>query len=105
MTTAGMEILFAPRDRGKGSMPTANTYAYHFRKALKDAGIVEPDGSPKYTPHGLRHFFASPALAHGTPSHEVSRWLGHKSTKTTVDVCGHLVPASWDRCRAVMQNA
>ncbi|MFB6568509.1 tyrosine-type recombinase/integrase [Streptomyces noursei] len=105
MTTAGMEVLFAPRDRGKGIMPTANTYAYHFRKALKAAGIVKPDGSPKYTPHGLRHFFASTALAHGIPIHEVSRWLGHKSIKTTVDVYGHLVPASWDRCRTVMQTA
>ncbi|MFC9880269.1 tyrosine-type recombinase/integrase [Streptomyces libani] len=105
VTTAGMEVLFAPRDRGKGVMPTANTYAYHFRKALKAAGLVEPDGSPKYTPHGLRHFFASTALAHGIPIHEVSRWLGHKSIKTTVDVYGHLIPASWDRCRTVMQTA
>ncbi|QHC25660.1 tyrosine-type recombinase/integrase [Streptomyces sp. GS7] len=103
--TAGMEVLFAPRDRGKGIMPTANTYAYHFRKALKAAGIVKPDGNAKYTPHGLRHFFASTALAHGIPIHEVSRWLGHKSIKTTVDVYGHLVPASWDRCRTVMQTA
>ncbi|MFE7295128.1 tyrosine-type recombinase/integrase [Streptomyces sp. NPDC057579] len=105
VSAAGMEVLFAPRDRGKGIMPTANTYAYHFRKALKAAGIVKPDGSPKYTPHGLRHFFASTALAHGIPIHEVSRWLGHKSIKTTVDVYGHLVPASWDRCRTVMQTA
>ncbi|MEU1498744.1 tyrosine-type recombinase/integrase [Streptomyces sp. NPDC005732] len=73
--------------------------------ALKDAGITKPDGSPKYTPHGLRHFFASTALAHGIPLHEASRWLGHRSIKTTVDVYGHLVPASWDRCRTIMQNA
>ncbi|MGW7002617.1 tyrosine-type recombinase/integrase [Streptomyces sp. NPDC054933] len=105
VTAAGQEVLFAPRDRGKGTMPTATTYAYHFRKALKDAGIVTADGSPKYTPHCLRHFFASTALAHGIPIHEVSRWLGHRSIKTTVDVYGHLIPASWDRCRTVMQTA
>ncbi|MGH4033983.1 tyrosine-type recombinase/integrase [Actinomycetota bacterium Odt1-20B] len=104
-TAGGIEVLFAPRERGKSTMPTANTYAYHFRKALTDAGIVKPDGKPKYTPHGLRHFFASTALAHGIPIHEVSRWLGHTSIKTTVDVYGHLVPASWDRCRTIMQNA
>ncbi|MFH8629935.1 hypothetical protein ACH4CC_08675 [Streptomyces lydicus] len=64
------------------------------------------DGSPEYTPHYLRQFFASPpVLAPGTPIHEVSRSLGHKSIKTTVDVYGHLVPASWDRCRTVMQTA
>ncbi|MFF3466942.1 hypothetical protein [Streptomyces sp. NPDC002619] len=39
------------------------------------------------------------------PLHEVSRWLGHRSIKTTVDVYGHIVPASWDRCRTIMQNA
>ncbi|MFJ6695765.1 tyrosine-type recombinase/integrase [Streptomyces sp. NPDC091272] len=105
-TTVGdIEVLFAPRERGKGIMPTANTYSYHFRKALKDAGITKPDGSPKYTPHGLRHFFTSTALAHGIPLHEVSRWLGHRPIKTTVDVYGHLVPASWDRCRTIMHNA
>ncbi|WP_246144742.1 tyrosine-type recombinase/integrase [Actinacidiphila oryziradicis] len=48
-----------------------------------------PDGSPKYTPHCLRHFFASTALASGIPIHEVSRWLGHRSIKTTVDVYGN----------------
>ena len=105
VTASGLEVLFAPRERGKGTMPTATTYTYHFKKALKDAGIVKPDGKPKYTPHGLRHFFASTALAAGIPIHEVSRWLGHKSIKTTVDVYGHLVPASWDRCRTVMQTA
>ncbi|MEV8526368.1 site-specific integrase [Streptomyces sp. NPDC052000] len=64
----GLEVLFAPRERGKTTMPTASTYAYHFKKELKAAGMVKPDGAPKYTPHGLRHFFASTALAHGTPS-------------------------------------
>ncbi|MFD9973916.1 tyrosine-type recombinase/integrase [Streptomyces sp. NPDC059017] len=61
--------------------------------------------SRPYTPHSLRHFFASTALAAGIPIHEVSRWLGHRSIKTTVDVYGHLVPASWDRCRTIMQTA
>jgi integrase len=105
VTVDGMEVLFPPRERGKNTMPTATTYGYHFRKALTTAGIVTPDGRPKYTPHSLRHFFASTALAHGIPLHEVSRWLGHRSIKTTVDVYGHLVPESWNRCRSVMQSA
>ncbi|MBP2063787.1 tyrosine-type recombinase/integrase [Streptomyces iranensis] len=86
-------------------MPTATAYAYHFRKAQIVAGITKPDGTAKYTPHSLRHFFASTALANGVPIHEVSRWLDHKSIKTTVDIYGHLVPEAWDRCRDVMQNA
>lgn len=100
-----LEVFFAPRERGKGTMPTATTYAYHFKKALKAAGLVRADGKPKYTPHGLRHFFASTALANGIPIHEVSRWLGHKSIKTTVDIYGHLVPGAWHRCREIMQDA
>ncbi|MEU5433859.1 tyrosine-type recombinase/integrase [Streptomyces sp. NPDC020719] len=103
--TRQVEVFFAPRERGKGTMPTANTYSYHFRKACKAAGLVDADGKPKYHPHSLRHFFASTALAAGIPIHEVSRWLGHKSIKTTVDIYGHLVPEAWDRCRAIMQKA
>jgi integrase len=34
-------------------------------------------------------------LANGVPIREVSRWLGHKSIKTTVDIYGHLVPEAW----------
>ncbi|MYT31719.1 MULTISPECIES: tyrosine-type recombinase/integrase [unclassified Streptomyces] len=100
-----LEVFFAPRDRGKGTMPTANTFGYHFKKACIAAGIVDENGKPKYTPHSLRHFFASTALANGIPIHEVSRWLGHKSIKITVDTYGHLVPGAWHRCREVMQNA
>ncbi|OAL15975.1 integrase [Streptomyces noursei] len=86
-------------------MPTASTYGYHWRKACVAAGVVTPDKKPRYTPHSLRHFFASTALANGVPIHEVSRWLGHRNIKTTVDTYGHLVPEAWDRCRDVMQQA
>lgn len=100
-----LEVFFAPRQRGKGVMPTASTYGYHFGKACVSAGLVDVDGQAKYTPGSLRHFFASTALANGVPIREVSRWLGHKSIKTTVDIYGHLVPEAWDRCRDIMQNA
>ncbi|MFG2464522.1 tyrosine-type recombinase/integrase [Streptomyces canus] len=86
-------------------MPTASTFGYHFRKACVSAGLVDVEGKAKYTPGSLRHFFASTALANGVPIREVSRWLGHKSIKTTVDIYGHLVPEAWDRCRDIMQNA
>ncbi|MGW2539642.1 tyrosine-type recombinase/integrase [Kitasatospora sp. NPDC001574] len=100
-----VKVFFPPRERGKGVMPTATTYAYHFRKACVAAGLVDSEGKPLYTPHNLRHFFASTALANGIPIHEVSRWLGHKSIKTTVDIYGHLVPEAWDRCREIMHRA
>ncbi|MFF1421236.1 tyrosine-type recombinase/integrase [Streptomyces sp. NPDC058280] len=60
------------------------------------------DGKAKYTPCGLRHFFASTALANGVPIHEVSRWLGHRSINTTIDIYGHLLPSARDRCCVVL---
>jgi integrase len=103
--TREVDVLFAPRERAKGTMPTATTYGYHFRRAQIRAGLVTVDGKPKYTPHGLRHFFASTALARGIPIHEVSRWLGHRKINTTVDIYGHLLPEAWDRCREVIEDA
>ncbi|WP_246530782.1 tyrosine-type recombinase/integrase [Streptomyces bathyalis] len=86
-------------------MPTTSTYGCHFKKACVSAGLVDVDGKAKYTPGSLRHFFASTALANGVPIHEVSRWLGHRSIKTTIDVYGHLLPSAWDRCREALKHA
>lgn len=104
----GFQVLFAPRERGKGTMPTATTYGYHWRKALEAAGLtVLVDGKvkPLFTPHSLRHFFASTALGGGVPLLEVSRWLGHRSIKVTADTYGHLTPDAPERFRTVMQDA
>ena len=101
VTVEGVEVLFSPRERGKGYMPTASTYGYHWRKALKAAGLE----SSGYTPHSLRHFFASTALAGGVPILEVSRWLGHRSIKITADIYGHLTEDAPERCRQIMQRA
>ncbi|WP_324802192.1 hypothetical protein SJX93_24120 [Streptomyces cyaneofuscatus] len=63
------------------------------------------DGKARYTPRDLRHFFASTALANDVPIHELSRWLGHRSVKATVDIYGHLLPGAWERCREVLQRS
>jgi integrase len=55
--------------------------------------------------HDLRHTFASTALAEGVPISEVSRWLGHKSIITTVDLYGHLVPEASGRARDTLDHA
>ncbi|MER6271166.1 tyrosine-type recombinase/integrase [Streptomyces sp900105755] len=101
----GLEVLFSPRERGKGTMPTASTYGYHFKKACKAAGLVDGQGEARFTPHSLRHFFASTALANGVSLLEVSRWLGHRSLNVTATTYGHIVPEAWDRCRDVIQSA
>lgn len=101
----GVEAYFAPRERGKGTMPTASTYGYHWRKGLTAAGLNTHDGKPRYTPHDLRHFFASTALTNGIPILEVSRWLGHKSIKITADTYGHLTEGAADRARVILDSA
>ena len=55
--------------------------------------------------HDLRHTFASTALAEAVPISEVSRWLGHKSITTTVDLYGHLVPEASGRARDALDKA
>lgn len=69
------------------------------------AGRHEGRASPEFIPHSLRHPYASTALAEGIPITEVSRWLGHKSIEVTHQVYGHLIPSSFDRARAVLDNA
>lgn len=100
-----LETFFAPRQPGAGVMPSIASYGYQFKKACLLAGLVDLDGKAKYTPRSLRHFFASTALANGVPIHEVSRWLGHRSVKTTVDIYGHLLPSAWERCREILQRS
>jgi hypothetical protein len=39
------------------------------------------------------------------PISEVSRWLGHKSITTTVDLYGHLVPEASGRARDALDKA
>jgi hypothetical protein len=39
------------------------------------------------------------------PISEVSRWLGHKSITTTVDLYGHLVPEASGRARDALDRA
>ena len=46
---------------------------------------------------------AQPARSSGIS--EVSRWLGHKSITTTVDLYGHLVPEATGRARDALDNA
>ena len=79
---------------------TRRTYQEDFERAAGKAGLP-----PEFIPHSLRHCYASTALARGIPITEVSRWLGHKSIEVTHQIYGHLVPASWDRARTVLDDA
>jgi integrase len=77
---------------------------YYSRQIWKPA--IARAGLPGDTTfHDLRHAFASTALAGNVPISDVSRWLGHRSITTTVDLYGHLVPDATGRARDALDRA
>jgi integrase len=84
----------------KYKLVVRRSYQEDFQRAAAKAGLP-----PQFIPHSLRHLYASTALAEGIPITEVSRWLGHNSIEVTHQIYGHLVPASWDRARTVLDDA
>lgn len=65
---------------------------YYFKPALKELGLVGVRW------HDLRHYYATVMISmigKGAQYtlYEVSRWMGHASYQTTVDVYGHLLEA------------
>jgi integrase len=76
------------------------SYQENLQRAAASAGLP-----PEFIPHSLRHLYASTALAEGIPITEVSRWLGHKNIEVTHQIYGHLIPSSFDRARAALDQA
>jgi integrase len=58
------------------------------------ARVVKAARLPHFTPHCLRHTFASLLLVEGTDVYYVSRMLGHASIQETVDTYGRWLPAN-----------
>lgn len=81
---------------GAGTVLGYKTLAYQLEAALRAAHVVNKDGSPKYSVHAFRHFFASwcinqrSAGGRELPAKVVQEWLGHSSIKITLDIYGHL---------------
>jgi integrase len=70
-----------------GGPPEPNQLRRHFRICLTVAGLPS-----HFTPHCLRHSFASLLLAKGETPQWVKRQLGHSSIQLTVDTYGHWLP-------------
>jgi integrase len=88
----------APRASGRLFPPIAqSSYRWRFRAACRKAGIPAT-----FTPHSLRHCYASETLAAGIEITEVSDWLGHRSIQLTFETYGHVVPSAFDRARDVL---
>lgn len=77
----------------------------HYNREIWKPALVAAGLLPDTTFHDLRHAFANTALAEGVPISEVSRWLGHNSITTTVDLYGHLVPEASGRARDALDRA
>lgn len=68
-----------------------------FKHAARAAGI--PEG---FTPHSLRHAYASAMLARGVQITELAHFLGHKDINITHSVYGHLLPSAAKRAVAAL---
>jgi len=73
------------------------TIYFRFMRAAEVAGI--PDG---FTPHSLRHAFASAMLARGVQITELAHSLGHRDINVTHQVYGHLLPSAAKRAVAAL---
>lgn len=95
------QYVYNATDGGEWDCPPISHRAYRgrFYGARDYAGLPA-----SFTPHTLRHIFASNCLAGGIPITDVSKWLGHRSIQVTYGIYGHLVPASWDRARNVLDE-
>jgi len=75
----------------KGAPMNAHSPTQAVSRALVRAGLVDHDGRPLVTLHGLRHTCGSVLLARGVPLIVVSRHLGHADPNITARVYAHLL--------------
>jgi integrase len=67
--------------------------------------VMDKMGMPQVTLHSLRHTHCSMLIASGMDILTVSRRLGHASPGVTLNVYGHLIAGSDERCARVMNAA
>jgi integrase len=71
----------------------------HFRPMLKKVGL------PTIRFHDLRHTAATLLLKEGVPVTVVSKMLGHRSAKMTLDTYSHVLPDSLDEASNAMERS
>jgi integrase len=80
-----------------GKLPSYSSFLESFTRYARRAGI--PEG---FTPHSLRHAFASALLSQGVPITDLAQWLGHRDINVTYSTYGHLVPSAASRAAAAL---
>ncbi len=88
------------RERPDGDLFTVTYRRFldRFTRAARKAGL--PAG---FTPHQLRHGFASTLLAGGITITDVSRWMGDE-VRTVASIYAHLMPGQTDRALALLES-
>jgi integrase len=81
-----------------GRIIEQNYIRRQFERVLKKAGIVYRKV------HNLRHSYASILLSEGAPLLYVSKQLGHRKVKTTLDVYSHWIPSEGQITSSVLDN-
>lgn len=83
-----------------GKAPMSDmTIRFHFDSAIKKAGV------PRIRLHDLRHSHASYLISQGCSVVAVSKRLGHKSVKVTLDTYAHFMPEDEDKIIDALTNA
>ena len=77
---------------------TESAIEYFIRRRIKELQL------PKLTPHGLRHSNASILLHYTADVAMVSRRLGHKNPKITLEVYSHMMPGSEENGMNVLND-
>ena len=83
--------------RADGTVLQPDRLSHGYRKIADGCGIAVRF-------HDLRHTHASLLLAAGVPVHVVQARLGHASIQTTVDIYGHVLPASDVEAGAILES-
>lgn len=78
----------------------SNFNARGWKPTLRDADLVDADGSSLYPPNSLRHYRASVEISSGANPKEIQELMGHSSARVTFDLYGHLFKAHDERRRA-----
>jgi len=83
----GEDALVFPSEAG-GLLDPHNFRERVFRRAVAKA----LGAGRRFTPHGLRHTFASLHMARGTNPKRIQARSGWASAKLLLDTCGHFLP-------------
>jgi integrase len=95
---ASLARLVSERPAGELFTCTYRSFLARFTTAARKAGL--PSG---YTPHQMRHHFASKLLAGGIDIATVARWMGD-TVRTVADTYAHTMPGVEARALALLDD-